>query len=195
MGRGRQVATVVAIGLAAVAVAPAAAGRPLHVANRSTTEGGLPDWLLIVPAFGLALALAGLVLALRDAGGPRQPVRRRSMLPALFAIGLGVLIASLLSNPDEGTDLADPSLPAPEVPETEPARDRTTWPTWALLAGAGAVAAVALAHTAGRRGRTSPPPVADGDHDAEARAVVAESARQLAAPDDPREGVIAAYAT
>jgi hypothetical protein len=196
-------AVVLVAGVAVVLVALAADGDPLRVTSAGRAVGDVPDWLLLVPLAGVALAVVGLVTLLRDrpGPGPRRVAHRRSIIPSLAAIAFAALIASLIGRP--GDDEAGPTDPAPAL-ETAPAPiseadGGTSWPTWLLVACAAVVAGAA---TITRIGRTAAPDPAGevrpeaGDDDAAASAVesLVASADDLATTAEPRAAVIAAYA-
>lgn len=193
---GRPTVVLLAV-VAGVLVALAAAGEPMRAATGASRGGELPDWILIVPASGVVLAAIGAVIILREGGGERRPIRRRSILPTLMMIAFAVLIASLIGRPDDGDPLDEEALDPATAAVADPAEaeERTSWPAWMLVAGAGAVVAVALL---ARRLRASPASTAvagEGDEPATtAIRTLTASVGALGDADDPRAGVIAAYA-
>jgi Domain of unknown function (DUF4129) len=198
-------AVVLLMGVAVIVAAMAAAGDPLRVrSGRSTEVGDVPGWLLLIPLLGVVLAAIGLVALVREGHGPKRSMPRRSIIPTLAAIAFAALIASLIGRPsdDRAADEPEPvaietAAPAPDDPGARP-----SWPTWSIVTVAGVIAiaaAVARLRGPGRAGpedRTASP--ADGSdddaHAAPAAATLRGSVSELYAEQDPRRGVIAAYA-
>jgi hypothetical protein len=165
-------------------------------AATGTQSGELPGWVLIVPVLGVVIAAIGAAIVLREGRGEWRPTRRRSILPTLMMIAFAVLLASLIARPDEEDqpdELAEPEATA--VADAGEPSARTSWPVWILVAGAGAVVAIAVLRH--RRSTPRAPEAVMEDEDAAPGAtavrVVTSSVDALGAAGDPRRGVIAAY--
>jgi hypothetical protein len=191
---GRPAVVLVAVA-AGVLVALAASGEPMRAAT-GTQAGELPDWVLVVPVLGVVIAAIGAVIVLREGRGEWRPTRRRSILPTLMMIAFAALLASLIARPDEEDRLDEPSEPEPTaVADAGEPSERTSWPVWMLVAGAGAVVAIAvlLHRRSAPRATEALPEDEDAAPGSTAVRVVTSSVDALSAAGDPRSGVIAAY--
>jgi hypothetical protein len=200
MARWGRPAVVLLAGVAVILVAMAAAGSPLRVSGRRTSDAvTAPSWLLLVPLVGFVLFAVGLVVLLREDHGPRRTLPRRSIFPTLAAIAFAALLATLVGRPSDDRATDEPASAVVDTvppPPDEPG-ERSSWPMWTVVALSGVIALAAGAvHV--RRPRPALPPadatVPDGGRGADpAVTALRESADELYATEDPRAGVIAAY--